>query len=889
MKKEVELSIIRSGSKGLDGYESGERSESDNPSREGSSTLPGLIEKIQSLAIDPLAKALSKVHDQADNSLFLLAEKARNNNEQTLYFDAMRKIRLNREAAEKSFKHSLESIFSGFPITHYQNFNLSLGGKEKTPDLAITSENMALVENDELEENIALETMVNKARTQCQDLLYHLNTRLESLVSVKVDENNSPLDPGQIAEAFMLASTGLDLDIKTKLIVYKQVDLFVMGELESVLKEANQFLIKEGVLPELRRKFSKAKTSLPSDNQSSSLTESELKENISDYVNEFADEIYAEGVFNTLSSLLHGSVGERVAQQYGTHGAAYNSGNHSIVEGKALQDLLSDLQGGQLEDLQDWNLANNIMPLENAQVIPPSVIVSALIEALKKNSESENVRLGKHNEDVINLVCMLFEFILGDYNLPAKIQVLLSRLQIPVLKVALADPEFFDKHCHPARKLLNEIARACIGLDDNDLKVNDDLLEKVSHTVHRVLNEFSGDIELFQELYDDFKSYLKQKEHYSKLMEKRTLERTHGEARTKQVKELVKEILKSRLGSKEYPPVVSNILLGSWSNVLYTKCLGHGIESEEWVKALKIVDDLIWSAEAHLEDPDAQKKRLQILSALLPDLHEGLVSVGCNPFEIGAIFSSLERLHIQVFKTEYMHFKKLKEDEMNIADKEAEALVKELRVDEDIYPEEVIDETSAINEDIIESLSQPDEEKSNSIFNEEETREICEAQAELEKDIGPTAIEKQKNDLNQQKSYMQQLESIELGAWFEFNFPETGKIRCKLSKKLEDVGLLVFVGRFGNKILERSPRMFLADLEEGRAKALDNGSLLDRAIVKVFERLGSENKADGQEVSAGQAQSSGSSKKATRVAVEQKTKIEVSEEIEDLLSSLSGD
>jgi hypothetical protein len=59
------------------------------------------------------------------------------------------------------------------------------------------------------------------------------------------------------------------------------------------------------------------------------------------------------------------------------------------------------------------------------------------------------------DEDTIDLVGMLFEFILEDRNLPAEMQVLLARLQIPYLKAAILDRKMFAHRQHPARRLLD--------------------------------------------------------------------------------------------------------------------------------------------------------------------------------------------------------------------------------------------------------------------------------------------------------------------------------------------------------------------------------------------------------------------------------------------------
>ena len=94
---------------------------------------------------------------------------------------------------------------------------------------------------------------------------------------------------------------------------------------------------------------------------------------------------------------------------------------------------------------------------------------------------------------------MLFEYILDDRNLPDPMKALLSRLQIPMLKVAILDSVFFASKNHPARRLLNNLARASVGWADDGDRCPKSLYGQVSSIVDRVLSEFSDDIGLFSQ------------------------------------------------------------------------------------------------------------------------------------------------------------------------------------------------------------------------------------------------------------------------------------------------------------------------------------------------------------------------------------------------------
>src|SRR3569623_554130 len=59
------------------------------------------------------------------------------------------------------------------------------------------------------------------------------------------------------------------------------------------------------------------------------------------------------------------------------------------------------------------------------------------------------------HDNTIDVIGMIFEFILDEPSIPQLVKLLLIQLQIPILKVAIVDKEFFTHKRHPARRLLN--------------------------------------------------------------------------------------------------------------------------------------------------------------------------------------------------------------------------------------------------------------------------------------------------------------------------------------------------------------------------------------------------------------------------------------------------
>ncbi len=99
----------------------------------------------------------------------------------------------------------------------------------------------------------------------------------------------------------------------------------------------------------------------------------------------------------------------------------------------------------------------------------------------------------------IELVAMLFDFIFETKDLPDGIKALLARLQIPVLKAAMLDGAFFAKKSHPSRLLVNALAEAGLGWSPV-MGQDDPLYRKIEKIVHGILDGFSDNLAIFDEL-----------------------------------------------------------------------------------------------------------------------------------------------------------------------------------------------------------------------------------------------------------------------------------------------------------------------------------------------------------------------------------------------------
>lgn len=749
--------------------------------------LPVALTQVRDKAAQQLKQALQGLFDSADDSLFEMADRATSNVEQNSFFEAMRDLRLKRKTIERGF---LQKIFEAFATLNQYEI-----GKAPVLD-AVSFDGLSLVQDDQLEESVAVDAMVSKVINRDGVALGHLTARLDALVSKKIDEKNNPIGPRALCEAFLEACRDLGVEIKVKLIIFKLFEKSVLGDLDQLYAEVNQMLITAGVLPEL-------KSAPPRRNPERSAAGRGARADgaaaAADGSGGAGDEGMQE-VFGVLQSLLAEVRGSGMPARELPAGAVPISSNDLM---RLLSHIQQRLPGQSAAAADEFDLRNQLESL--------------LGRASAKSGKARVV--GEVDEDVINLVSMLFEFILDDRTLPDSLKALIARLQIPMLKVAVLDKTFFSRGSHPARRLLNEIASAALGWVDQDDAQRDTLYQRIDQVVQRLLNDFADDPAIFAELLAEFVAFTGDERRRSDLLEQRTRDAEEGRAKSELARQQVEQALNQRLLGKTLPEAVVRLLHEAWSKVLMLTCLKHGVESEQWQTVLVTMDELVWSVEPH-DDPQARLRLLELVPGLLRSLREGLDSAGIDPFVTSEFFTRLEVLHVQAFQ----RFKRA----MPAVVENAEASVPTL-AEEAVQVLPAADVASVLP--LLELPASAELEPVDEPAMVEVVEEIIL--------LAPGERREQEVDahLADDDEALLQVDGLRVGSWVEFQEDEEHKLRCKLAAVIKPTGKFIFVNRTGMKVLEKTRMGLAVEFRRNAIRLLDDALLFDRALESVIGNL----------------------------------------------------
>lgn len=595
------------------------------------------LKACQGLAAEHSRQAFRQYIKVLDDALTLEISQAKSNQESMELQDVQRQLRQSKEELERYFCGYLSE---GFVKFKKKELNTSMTADTSNP------EELSLLGNDQLEEAIAISSITQRADEYFAEPLWALNQRFSVLNGgQRVTEANNPASPIQFCESLRKALKLVPMNSKVKNLAYKVYDDQLIQVMQGISEEINRYLKQNEILPNLKYALPSgvvpastvgSQTESVLSQLAAAQAEQETQEEPQD-PNEYQGNL-VQAIRNLQSQLLVPGV----AQQAGL------PSNGVLVSGDSLVGALQNLQSQAVKGggLPAGGVGQQIIPLDISQVI----------QKLKEEISAENAgaEVPQNDMHTIDLVGMVFEYMLNDANLPDSIKALLSYLHTPFLKIAFIDPGFFEQADHPARVLLNSLAEAGSKWVGNDGTSQYDIYNKIKDIVNRVLKEFESDIKIITELLLEFKSYTKNIVRRQELMEKRATEKAQGEEKLREVKLKVNDEIRARTEKKELPSAVLLFLLQPWSDYLSFALLRYGEKSEKWVKAVALVDDVLWCIEPKT-DPGDRSRQMELHSEIVAAISTGFETIGYDQEKgkkLIEALSSLIKLALQSKKAE---------------------------------------------------------------------------------------------------------------------------------------------------------------------------------------------------------------------------------------------
>jgi hypothetical protein len=709
-------------------------------------------------------------------------------------------FRADPQAANPYLRHDAMLAFSA----HYESVRVAYLGKLSavmTDASVIRTQGLAdgddidslqLVGTEELELNIATTNAAQRAESEHKEALLHIELRLEELALLWEGRLNPLcLHPQALYQPFQDALQGLDLEVQAKILLCEFFDKRLAPRLEALYRHLNQVLADAGILSQHRalkrairaREGTGATRATPTHNQppldAVSTGEFFAPVDTSQWANlpepevapaaqrvQAAPNPYAPGAesLGTLFNYLHsganvsGAVPDaaRVARSVKTVNLAVVDAltrvQHREAQGEALMDA------GSIKDELSHSLAQ--------------------AESEATAAEDLDWEVSEEEQKIIDFVNQIFQAILNDEVLSDALKALMSRLQIPIIKLALLDFAFFQHPQHPARELLNTMATLGVGIEDKQ----EPLFKKLQSIVGQITDDFDTDVSTFEEALRQLRRIGLVESEQARENEIETHREALAKAQRSAAKRAVVSTLNRHIKERDLPDEAMQFILKCWAPYMGMIYLREGTESESWNQSVYALRRIIEAA---------QPERTQI--------------------EIEGIIGSAEQF-----------FRQIKEQltRSSLFHQGQEGIIASAK---DWFKELVHKVSNRRAEPTQEADTEPPEEQ---------------APPTLEELLPP---EEETPD-EQAQVLERLMESIpaevKAGAWFEiYRGQSRAKRRLKLSAILEDTGQLLFAERTGQGALEVDLEGFLCDLREGRTKLIDDNHRFDRALCMVIDNI----------------------------------------------------
>lgn len=579
----------------------------------------------QNEVIRRLVEGFHQLFESSSEVLLEFADAAESNRLQRLFFDAQREFYLKEETIVGDFEQRLRDRLADF--AHTTGHAAQLG-----------AETLSLVEVEDYERSLALETIAKRTAGKQQGALHALSQRLSALLGgrpIPVDE--VPAHPLQVIRVFDPASRKLEVEKEVRLVFYTLFDRYVMSRLGGLYEDLNRQLVDLGILPNIKFDYqryggggsaSQGERGETADPDGTAAASAESAPSAGGTAADAAPPPLRPATpssAQTLAAISSLLMAKRQAERF----------TEPLQTSAPILPTAANV-GEAIADARVLEEAPHPVPM-GAPGYPSKVAIDAeLLMRVKSALQKQRTiiknlvgrdRLDRREEDVIDIVGMLFEAMLNEKLLPNSVKTLLSHLHTRYLKIAVQSPDFLDNIDHPARRLFERMLDAGIRwVREDNLRVG--IYPLLQEIVTRILRTENLPDTFFDEQIELLDTAEKRLEKQSSATEERTLEAERGRARLEQAKWLVGRTVEDLLADGEIAEAVTRFLRTTYADYLTLLLLRSDLdtESDAWNAAHNTGEALV-AAAAHAAQgnrlgdavrEDLTKRLLTSVGSLIP-------------------------------------------------------------------------------------------------------------------------------------------------------------------------------------------------------------------------------------------------------------------------------
>ncbi len=654
---------------------------------------------------------------------------------------------------------------------------------------------LSLVDDSAFEISLAISRVASRLQMEAVESLAALDQRLQYLCqSLHVQMHDNPFSPKALAQSFLDACAELDSNSHVQLILLQQYDEELLPLLPAMYQSLNRYLVSKEILPSIKVGMNAARrgraagtpasgkpdgpAGVPSGQAAGTGNASDLLALLQQLLTRPA------GGFPVIAmpgQTIPGGLAGMPSS--GIEGALAGSGDPASapVSANVIASLTS-LQHGQI-------------PAGASYVIDTGR--AGTVNILRDIRQSGLVQPGNQvDELIIDIVSMLFDYVFDEDEIPVEMKALIGRLQIPMLKVAMLDRQFFARKTHPARLLLDQIARLAMGWDSHSDQEGV-VFRKLESVVDRIIHDFNDDLGIFSDMLEELEQFAAVREiEAEKTVGKtteaiETVERSQlaGFVAQQAVDQVVSDLTAD--SASPLPDLIVEFVRTTWRKVLMEVFIRDGDQSERWHVVVKTMRDLLWSVTPKTGTTD-RLALVAMLPGMLRELRQGMEEIHVEPAQREVIFSALVTWHSRAIRS----------------GPGTEA------------PAAAVDRSGFSN--VLSEVAAKPLPTANMV--DEVTEHY---------DLAP----EENIDLDDEDEFTDLARSLRKGEWLEFNTLAEGRRQVKLTWVSPMRGIYLFANSLGMNAITITLTRLAARLRSGEARVMDAASLTERAVDGVINRL----------------------------------------------------
>jgi hypothetical protein len=283
----------------------------------------------------------------------------------------------------------------------------------------------------------------------------------------------------------------------------------------------------------------------------------------------------------------------------------------------------------------------------------------------------------------VELVALLFQSILTEERIPAQLRVWFARLQMPTLRVAIAEPDFFSTADHPARRLIDRMGACVMGFEGGAEVLGTPLETEIKRVVQVVEAFPDTGRRVFQTVLNEFEKFLEGyfREQNEKSRVGVSLAQQVEQRETLAIQYTIE--LRKLLGNVPVHEGIREFMVHVWADVLATAAVRHGAHSEQVKSVQAAASELLWTASAKTNRDD-RAEVIRRLPPLLTTLRQGMASVGLASERQDKAIKSLSQALMAAFSARATAITAQQLDEL----KQRLEMIEELLPEEDVEIDE---------------------------------------------------------------------------------------------------------------------------------------------------------------------------------------------------------